>query len=156
MNEFLRKLAALGVLTSLCELLAPDGGMRRIARLTIGLLTTALLLSALLSLKQGLLGNSAPSVETAMFSSFEAASAQEEERYRSLALQSRANQVKAVCEQMLKTAGYLGTATVLVTQDGVISSIQLDMTADAPLVSVEELSSRVADTFALRREQVKP
>ena len=156
MNEFLRKLAALGVLTSLCELLAPEGGMRRIARLTIGLMTTALLLSALLSLKQGLMGGASPSVETAMFTSFEAASAQDEERYRQVSLQARANQVKVVCEQLLRAAGYQGTATVLVAQDGGISSIQLDATAEAPLVSADELSARIADTFALGRQQVTP
>lgn len=49
----LRKLAALIMLITLCDLLLPDGAMRRYARLVGGLVTMLLLSTTLLSWLSG-------------------------------------------------------------------------------------------------------
>ena len=156
MDGFLRRLAALGVLTTLCELLLPEGGTRRVARLTVGLLTTAMLLGAFLSVRSAVLGGGAASPEAAVVASAEAFVRADGERYRDAALQARANQASDACGRLLAAAGYRGDAVVTVDADGAIVSVELRAEAEAPLLSPDELSQRVAEAFALERAQVKP
>ena len=156
MDGFLRRLAALGVLTTLCELLLPEGGTRRIARMTVGLLTTAMLLGAFLSVRQAVLGGDARQPESAVIASIDEVVALDDQRYRDAALLARANQASGVCRKLIEAAGYCGDAVVTVDSDGAILGVELHAQADMPLVSADELSARIADAFALERAQVSP
>ena len=50
MNEFLRQMAVLGILTTLAEHLLPEGGIRRAGRMVMGLLMMLTMLTAMLQM----------------------------------------------------------------------------------------------------------
>ncbi len=142
MNAFVRQLAVLSVLWSLCELLLPDGRQQRMARMTVSVLVMAALISAV----SGLLGTQAhlgglPAMAQTVG---EAAG----ESYARIALTSAANQLEGLCVRLAERAGYQARAAVYLREDGPVELIRLWLTPDetrVPLLDGEALRQAIAE-----------
>ncbi|MDD3412127.1 MAG: hypothetical protein PHY12_15085 [Eubacteriales bacterium] len=139
MGAFLRQIAALGVLTTLCELLLPEGTARRASRMMAGLLTMTVLLGALGMLRP----DGGETVESAL----KLSEGISEAMYREAALRSLANQAAALCERMARGAGYEGGAMVYLHPSGALSRVELALTDEGALISRDELAARIADAL---------
>ncbi len=100
MNAFVRQIAVLSVLWSLCELLLPDGRQQKMARMTVSILVMAALISAV----SGLLGTQVQAVGLpALAQTVEEAGARS---YARIALQAAANQTERFVISLARQAGY--------------------------------------------------
>ena len=150
MNAFLRRLAAMGVLTTLCDMLLPEGGTRRAVQLTVGVMTTALLLSAFLSVGQQLMGAQRSSDAVASV----AAASVETSVYRQTALQALTNQTADYCERVARSVGYVCTASVTLDESGACTAVRLCLTKASPMISENELLERLARALSMERSQI--
>lgn len=141
MDAFVRKLAALSILWSLCELLLPEGGQRRLVRMTLSALVMITLLSSLSGLLTG---------EADMVPALDALSYAEpdSEAYAATALRSLANQVEGAVERFAARAGYDASAAVYLRRDGALEYVELALSSRdgmAPLISRREVAERLSE-----------
>ncbi|MEG0902414.1 MAG: hypothetical protein RSG96_09845, partial [Clostridia bacterium] len=115
MNAFVRKLAVLSVLWSLCELLLPDGRQQKMVRMTVSVLVMMVLVSSLSGLLMGVGESQTPVVESAAMLG--------EQSYARIALQALANQAERLCVRMAQNAGYVARAAVYLREDGALERV---------------------------------
>ena len=132
MNGFIRQMAVLSVLWSLCELLLPEGRAHKAARMTASVLAR----TALLAGAGRLMRTSLPELSV-LAPRMQQAAAQ---TYQETALQSAANQVRDDCRRLAERAGYQGWFTAYITLEGRIDHIEGCLTAlKTPIQTQEEL-----------------
>lgn len=157
MGAFLRRITAIGALWALCELLLPEEGLRRPARVTVGLMASALMLTALGGLAGGAWGLPTDAALLAAAESRAAAveAGATEKSYREAYLRSQANQLEAYCVRAAKNAGYDARAAVRLTPDGALAGVWLSL-ASAPgaFVDADTLAARLADALEIDRSLV--
>ncbi len=151
MNALVRKLAALSVLWSMCELLMPEGRQRAAVRMTVSVIVMITLLSSSIELMSvGMSETSAaPAISAVM---------PEEREYAAAALRSLANQAKAVAERFSERAGYDCTAAVYLRLDGSLDHMTLDLKRKertAPLISENEAVQRLAALFEIDEASIR-
>ncbi len=143
MNTFVRQLAVLSVLWSLCELLLPDGRLQRMVRMTVSVLVMVALLSAVGgALQTGLNTQGVPTLASA-------ARQATEESYLRTALQATANQMEGLCVRLANRAGYAANAAVYLRQSGSVERIELQLEGwldvdSPPLADVEALAQAIS------------
>lgn len=152
MNAFIRQMASLSVVWSLCELLLPEGRQQKLARLTVSVLVMAALVTAV----NGLLGGAADIALPAWVSTAETAGAQS---YARIALTAMANQAEGLCVRLANRAGYQARAAVYLRLDGSLEHVELWLDglldeASPPLLNTEETAARVAERLETPRENV--
>ncbi len=149
MGAFLRQLAALGAWMALSDLLLPEGGAKRAARLVIGLMAITLPLAALGALRW-------PESEPAFAITAESAAEPDGGGYRRIALKALANQAARLCERMARKAGYGAAAAVYLRTDGAAERAEVTLTGGADaLVSPEALAASIAEALALDASRVR-
>ena len=143
MNAFVRQIAVLSVLWSLCELLLPSGRQQKMARMPVSILVMAALISAV----SGLLGTRVQVAGLpALAQAVEDAGAQS---YTRIAIQAAANQTERFAVSLARQAGYSARVAVAFRADGALDHIQLwlERKPDTPPL-VEE--GRLAEALAQR------
>lgn len=143
MDAFVRRLAALTVLWSLCELLVPEGSQRRLVRMTVSALVMITLLASAGELFSG--GADAEWALPAM-SDAEPNGAS----YAEAALGALANQAESAIVRVAERAGYDASAAVYLRRDGALDHIRLTLArreGAAQLVDTGELKGRLAALF---------
>lgn len=147
MNAFVRQIAVLSVLWSLCELLLPDGRQQKMARMTVSILVMAALISAV----SGLLGTQVQAVGLpALAQTVEEAGARS---YARIALQAAANQTERFVISLARQAGYSARAAVAFRSDGALDHIRLWLEREPdtpPLMAEERLAQAVAERLNVR------
>lgn len=124
MNEFLRQMAVLGVLTTLAEHLLPEGGIRRAGRMVMGLLMMLTMLTAMLSLAKLPLPDVSGTLRYQQQA--ELRTLTDPGSYRDTVLESLRRQVEAAAAQAARRAGREDiTARAELTYDGEIAAIYL-------------------------------
>lgn len=149
MNAWVRQLAALSVLWTVCEMLLPEG-RQQMARMAMGVLAMTALLTTL--------GNAATQTRVlpAAPAFSEAAVQAAQDSYRRAALTAAANQTGAYCERMAKRAGYTASAAVTLRMDGGVEEIQLVLdTPQAPLLTPSQLIQTIAEQLQTETEQIR-
>lgn len=147
MAAFVRQLAVLSMLWAFCELLMPEGKQRQMVRLTAGVLVMAALVSAL----NGLLGGASVIEWPARAVMAEGGPPQSPERY---VVQAAANQARSYCERMAARAGYDGEAAVYLRQDGSLERVELTLTAVAPLIDAQTLADELTRALGTEPSRV--
>ena len=150
MNAFVRQIAALSVLWSLCELLLPEGGSRRAVRMTVSLLMIAALMNGL----NGLIGGAVPLLPSRDVWAQSASDG----GYGHIALRSAANQAQRYCERMGERAGYQARAAVYLCVDGSLERVELWLNrreGAEPLADEEALAARVAQALLVDASRVR-
>ena len=141
MNAFVRQIAVLSVLWSLCELLLPEGRQQKMARMTVSILVMAALISAV----SGLLGAQVqPAGLPALAQTVEEAGAQS---YARIALQAAANQTERFVTSLARKAGYSARAVAAFRPDGALDHVGLWLERDPdapPLMDETRLAEAVA------------
>ena len=151
MSAFVRQLAALSVLWSLCELLTPSGGQRRMARLAVSLLVMTALVATLGEALNGA-GASAWAALPVL------AEGVQSESLARAAVQSAADQTWRYCEGVARRAGYQARGQVLLSQSGALERVCLYLTVPqggAPLVEPEGLRDRLVQALATEPERIQ-
>ena len=146
MSAFVRQVAALSVLWSLCELLMPSGGQQRMTRLAVSQLVMTALVAALGDWLGGAGMPELPSMPVL-------AAGTDHDGLTRVAVQSAANQTWRYCAGVAKRAGYRAAGQALLRADGSLEQIVMVVSEPedgAPLLSPEELQSRL--TKALEAE----
>lgn len=148
MDAFVRRLAVLSVLWALAELLLPEGGQQRLARMTVSALVMAALLSALGGLGDLRIEAGQPAMAQA--------AAPTEEGYLRAALSAAANQLETYCAGFARRAGYPAQAAVWLTHEGAVDRVELRLKpAEAPLLSPQELAQALAAELGLPPDAVR-
>lgn len=155
MGAFVRQIVALSALWTLGELLLPEGGMQRAARLVISLMTMAVLLTTLGGML-GSLENIQVSETLAQIVPAQEGSVTQEENYAQIALRSYANQAEDACVRMGRKAGYEVRAAVYLRRDGSAERLELNCAAaqEKPLLTPDELRESIAQAFAVDPERI--
>jgi stage III sporulation protein AF len=163
MGAFLRQIIALAALWALCELLLPEGGLARMARLVISLLVMTVLITSLIDVlgqwtKAGV--SATESVGDVMLSSTETAAQSAEEAYAQAFLRSQANQAEDLCVRMARGAGYDAAVAVYVQTSGALDRIDLWIKGPLepgtpPLIPTVELRQKIAVAFAADPSRVR-
>lgn len=151
MNAFVRQLAALSALWSLCEWLSPSGGQRKMVRFAVSLLVMAALVSAV---REALCRASAPEWPSMPV----LAEGVESDGLTRIAVQSAANQVWRYCEGVARKAGYEAAGQALLREDGSLEKVCLRLTPSGerpPLVDAEGLRDRLARALETEPERVQ-
>ena len=147
MNGFVRQIAVLSVLWTVCEMLLPDGKQQHMVRVTASLL----IMTSLVTTAHSWLGRTEPS-RTAMALRVQQVS---EDTYRQTALQAAANQLENLCETTARRAGYRSSAAVYLTLDGALDHLSLTLEpCDTALVSPAELRGALAQMLDVREDCV--
>ncbi|NLO85858.1 MAG: hypothetical protein GX096_10595 [Clostridiales bacterium] len=147
MNAFIRQLAVLSIVWSLCEMLLPDGRQQKMARMTVSILVMAALVTAIGTM----LGQDVTSfAQVPAFS--EQTTPTEQLPYSHTALRSVANQAENLCVRMANSAGYQASAGVYLREDGALDHIELCILQRLgddvpPLISEDDLIARIAGAF---------
>lgn len=140
MNAFVRQLAVLSVLWSLCELLLPEGRQQKMVRMTVSVLVMVALLSAVSRmLKTDLQTEGIPALSSSVQQTAE-------ESYLRTALQTAANQMESLCIRLANRAGYDASAAVYLRLNGSVEQITLRLAG-----WLDETSPPLADGEALAR-----
>lgn len=146
MNAFVRQIAVLSVLWSLCELLLPDGRQQKMARMTVSILVMAALISAV----SGLLGTQVQAVGLpALAQTVEEAGARS---YARIALQAAANQTERFVISLARQAGY-SAGRRGVPSGRALDHIRLWLEREPdtpPLMAEERLAQAVAERLNVR------
>ena len=146
MSAFVRQLAVLSVLWSLCELLLPDGRQQQMVRMTVSVLVMTALLGTAGRLLDG--GVELPAWSVQVHES----SGQSHQR---AALTAAANQLEGWCVRLARRAGYEAKAAVWLTQEGALERIEMTLSPDgAPLTSVAELQTSIARMLETEPERI--
>ena len=131
MNHFVRQLAVLSVLWSLCELLMPQGRQQLAVRMTMAVFV----MTALMSSVGALLGQPA---HWPAWTERTGNAAQQS--YQRTYLRVMANQVENYCVRQAQKAGYEAAATVWLNMDGGLEGISLRLQeTERVLMSRKEL-----------------
>ena len=140
MNGFVRQVAVLSVLWSMCELLLPDGRLKRLTRMTASVMVMISLVTAL----NGLLGVALPTPSAPAM-----AQAISADSYARAALASAQNQVRGYVERLAARAGYEACAEASFSDEGALMRVALWLAParDKPLVSEGELVRRMAEAL---------
>lgn len=152
MNAFVRQMAALSVVWSLCELLLPDGRQQRLARMTV----SALVMAALVSAMAGLLGGAAQSIGLPAWSA--TVDETDTDAYARTALTAVANQAEGLCERMAERVGYQASAAVYLRLDGSLERVTLRLAPsgrEKPLMSKEALVDAMATRLGVEASRVR-
>jgi len=163
MGAFLRQIIALSALWALCELLLPDGGISRMARLIISLLVMAVLVTSAIDALKHWRSAEISVTETlgvAALNSVEEARQNNEASYAEAYLRSQANQAEDICVRMARGAGYVASAAVYLQADGTLERIDLIVksaldSGAQPLFSAEELRQKIAEAFMIERSRIR-
>lgn len=138
MNAFVRQLAVLSVLWSLCEMLLPDGKQQAV-RMTVSVLVLTSLLGTAGKLISGGAELPAWSVRAEQTGV---------QTYRRTVLASAANQAENWCVRMAHRAGYEAEAAVWLLETGALERIEMTVKpSEAALVSMEELRRIIAQEW---------
>ena len=149
MNAFVRQIAVLSVLWSLCEMLLPDGKYQQMVRMTASLLV----MTALLTTLGGWLGNIHPPAQAAMTVKLHQTA---KETYQRTALTAMANQLESYCVHMAQRAGYQAGAVVCLTVDGQLDHVELMLKKqNAALLPSRELTAVLADQLGVEQERIR-
>lgn len=154
MNTFVRQLAVLSVLWSLCELLLPDGRQQKMVRMTVSVLVMVALLSAVSRMLQSDLHmEGVPALAPA-------AQQATEESYLRTALQAAANQTESLCVRLANRAGYAASAAVYLRPSGEVERITLRLTgwldeATPPLLGKEALAQAIAEQTGAKPQAIQ-
>lgn len=147
MNGFVRQLAALSVLWSLCELVLPDGKQQQMVRMTVSVLVMTALLGSMGRMLSGSVELPAWSVQIHQTGT---------QSYQQTALTALASQVENWCVRRAQRAGYQAAAVVWVTQTGALEKIEMTLSArQPPLITPGELRSQLAEALQINPEQIR-
>ncbi len=163
MAGFLRNIVALSGIWALCELLLPEGGVQKMARLFISLLVMTVLVASLADALSELGGKSLPSLAGALGDvARESASAPlaAEAGYTQAYLRSQANQAEDACVRIAKNAGYVARAKVYLQAGGALERIELlvegPLRQDSPpLIDPEQLRQTITKAFQAEDARVR-
>ena len=146
MNGFVRQLAALSVLWSLCELVLPDGKQQQMVRMTVSVLVMTALLGSLGRLLSGGVELPAWSVQIQQSGT---------QSYQQTALTALANQLENWCIRRAQSAGYQARAAVWLTQTGALERIEMTLSVQhPPLITPKELQNQLAKMLKISPEQI--
>jgi len=145
-NALIRQVVVLAVLWAVCELLLPTGRLQQMVRMTV----SALVLTALLSTAGEALYSQASSTPLV-----QQAAALSSSVYRHTVLRSAANQAADWCERLASRAGYEADATVWLTEEGRMDSVELTLRERTPLMQPDALMEAIAAQLDISRQQIR-
>lgn len=147
MNAFVRQLAVLSVLWSLCELLLPAGRQQHMVRVTVSVLVMTALLGTAGRLLAG--GAELPAWSVQVEQTGTAS-------YQRAALSAAANQLENWCVRMAQRAGYQAQAAVWLRENGALEKIRLILDSpSAPLMQPQPLCDAIAQALGTQRERIQ-
>lgn len=138
MGAFVRQLAVLSVLWSLCELLLPDGKQQKLVRMAVSLLVMAALIGGV----EKMLHAQAPHMPAFA----DKAWVVQEQSYADAALRAAANSMENLCVHTARRAGYDARAAVYLTREGAVERIELRLSPREapPLMDAQALCAALA------------
>ena len=146
MHAFIRQIAVLAVLWTVCELLVPEGRLQQMVRMTVSVLVMTALLST-----AGEALQSRPASSPALAQQAVQLSAH---TYHRTALQAAANQLSAFCTRFASRAGYEAKPLVYLTEDGGLERIELHVSPTTPLIGTDALVQKLADQLQIDIQRI--
>lgn len=149
MNGFVVRLVVLSALWALCDMLVPEGKIRRMAQFTVSLM---MMLSLLGSAAQ-LLGQELPDAGSLPVLAETSPKGDSGRIY----LQARANQLRSYAIGQGERAGYRADATVYLTGEGALERMELTLWKQKegpPLMTGTALAETLARTLQISPEKI--
>lgn len=149
MNGFVVQLVVLSALWAFCEMLVPEGKIRRMAQFTVSLMIMLALLSSAIQLA----GRELPQAGSLPVLAETSARGDSRRIY----LQARANQLRSYVIGQGRRAGYRADATVYLTGNGALERMELTLWKQKegpPLMTGTALAETLARTLEIPPEKI--